>query len=149
MTEEIIRSQAIKLEDMIPKLANRLFELDMEHPAAEMPLAQLRVCIMLQHGPAPLSMIADELRISNSAATQIADRLEKSGLVERLPEAGDRRIKKLALTKSGMEVMSSRLEARLDRISNVLSRISTDNRELIIKAFMILLSEASMSVGDD
>ena len=47
--------------------------------AAELPLAQLRVCGVLCDGPRPMSAVSRELGVSLSAMTQIADRLERAG----------------------------------------------------------------------
>ena len=79
MSEELLLVQAGKLESLLPTLMRRLFTLDPSHPANDLPLAQLRVCTILQAGPRTVSAIGEELRISVSAATQIADRLEKAG----------------------------------------------------------------------
>src|SRR5207245_7427659 len=95
MSEDTLLTQAASLESLLPKLMRRLFTLDPSHPANELPVAQLRVCTILQSGPRTVSAIGEELRISVSAATQIADRLERSGLVERVAEPDDRRMKKV------------------------------------------------------
>src|SRR5438552_15134127 len=91
----------------------RLFTLDPSHPANDLPLAQLRVCTILQSGPRTVSAIVEELRISVSAATQIADRLERSGLVERVAEPDVRRMHQVQLTVHGTEGMRSRRETRV------------------------------------
>src|SRR5215472_9587622 len=98
MNDESLISQAAKLECLLPKLMRRLFTLDPSHPANELPVAQLRVCVILQAGPRTVSAVSEELGISVSATTQIADRLERAGLVERVAERDDRRMKLLRLT---------------------------------------------------
>src|SRR5438128_8143690 len=92
MTEE----QAAQLECLLPKLMRRLFTL--QDAVSQLPLAQLRLCTILQGGPRPMSVLGEELSISVSAVTQIADRLERAGLVERVSEAEDRRMRRLRLT---------------------------------------------------
>ena len=59
-------------------MMRQLFSAD-DHLAAELPLAQLRVCGMLYDGPHPMSVLSRELGVSLSAMTQIADRLERAG----------------------------------------------------------------------
>lgn len=47
--------------------------------------------------------LAESLLISASAATRLVDRMEKQGLVERVPCPTDRRVTFVALTDSGLE----------------------------------------------
>ena len=54
--------------------------------------------------PVAMSRLAEALQCDNSNVTQIVDRLEAAGLVERRPAARDRRVKELALTDRGREV---------------------------------------------
>src|SRR5260370_5467911 len=107
MNEDILLAQAADLESLLPKLMRRLFTLDPSHPANELPVAQLRVCTILQAGPRTVSTISEELGISVSAVTQIADRLERAGFVERVAGQDDRRMKKLQLSAHRPEVIES------------------------------------------
>ena len=107
MSEDTLLTQAADLEALLPKLMRRLFTLDPSHPANELPVAQLRVCTILQAGPRTVSAISEELGISVSASTQIADRLERAGFVERVAGQDDRRMKKLQLTLHGAEVLQA------------------------------------------
>src|SRR5207244_9136663 len=97
-----LQEQAAQLESLLPRLMRTLFTLEAEHPVTELPLAQLRVCSILYTGPRTLSALGDELAISVSAVTQIADRLERAGLVERVAAPDDRRMKHLRLTSRGL-----------------------------------------------
>jgi DNA-binding MarR family transcriptional regulator len=139
MTDEVLLAQAAKLECLLPKLMRRLFTLDPSHPANELPLAQLRVCTILQAGPRTVSAISEELRISASAVTQIADRLERAGLVERVAEPDDRRMKKLQLTAHGAEVMRSRREARVRAAAAALEQLPPPVRAEVLQALHVLL----------
>src|SRR5437660_5211187 len=105
MDNELLNDQAILLECLLPKLMRRLFTLEQDHPVQELPLAQLRVCAILANGPKSMSAIGEELRNSTSAITQLADRMERAGLVERGPGSDDRRVRELRLTKEGAEMM--------------------------------------------
>jgi DNA-binding MarR family transcriptional regulator len=137
-----LREQAAALECLLPKLMRTLFTLEPGHPVSELPLAQLRVCTILQAGPRTMSSISEELRISVSAITQIADRLEKSGLVERLTEADDRRMRRLQLTVSGAELMRARRQTRIERAAQALEALPAEVREKVIAGLEALV-EAS------
>src|SRR5438552_12075572 len=146
MSEELLLVQAGKLESLLPTLMRRLFTLDPSHPANELPLAQLRVCTILQSGPRTVSSISEELGISVSAATQIADRLERSELVERVAERDDRRMKKLQLTAHGADVMRSRRETRVQGAAAVLEQLPPAARAEVLHALNVLL-DASLAIA--
>jgi len=142
----ILFEQAAQLESLLPKLMRRLFTLDTSHPATELPLAQLRVCSILQGGPRTLSAIGDELGISVSAVTQIADRLERAGVVARVAAPGDRRMKRLQLTPQGAEMMRSRRDLRVCRAAEALEHLDPAERESVLRALQTLL-EASRATA--
>jgi len=140
--ESVPDEQAAELECLLPKLMRRLFTLEPGSVVSELPLAQLRLCTILQAGPKPMSAVGEELQTSVSAVTQIADRLERAGLVERVPESGDRRMKLLRLTHQGADLMRSRREMRVRRVGEVLGHLSPNDRESAIRSIRTLLAAA-------
>lgn len=71
--------------------------------AVDLSLAKLGVLrILLQGGePMPLSELAKHSRCVRSNMTQLVDRLEADGLVKRVGDADDRRVRRAALTPAG------------------------------------------------
>jgi DNA-binding MarR family transcriptional regulator len=145
MDNETLLEQASWLECLLPKLMRHLFALDPDHPAMELPLAQLRVCTILQAGPRTISSLGEELTISVSAVTQIADRLERAGFVERIAEPDDRRMRKLRLTPHGAAVVLSRREARVRRAMAALETLPPANREAVLQAVRVLLDASRVT----
>jgi DNA-binding MarR family transcriptional regulator len=145
MDDETLRQQASWLESLLPKLMRHLFALDPDHPAMELPLAQLRVCTVLQAGPRTISALGEELGNSVSAVTQIADRLERAGFVERVAERDDRRVRILRLTPHGAEVMRSRREVRVRRAMEALATLPPANREAVLHAVRVLLDASRLT----
>lgn len=140
MSEEALRAQSEELVALMSKLWRRLFTLDADNdPAMELPGAQMRVCAVLRDGPRTMSCLSSELGISHSAITQIADRLERAGMVERMQEADDRRCKRLTLTPRGVEVMQARRERRVLRALTALESMSPEEREAAVAALTSLL----------
>ncbi len=92
--------EANQIASLLPALMRQLFMLD-DDLAADLPLAQLRVCAILRDGPHPMSVLSRELGVSLSAMTQIADRLERAKMVSRVAEDSDRRVRCLQLTQKG------------------------------------------------
>ena len=79
--------------DLAPAQARALHELDLDRPIS-------------------MRELAERLKSDPSNVTGLIDRLEARGLVERRPDASDRRIKGLALTPAGAQ-LRERLFARL------------------------------------
>lgn len=83
--------------------------------AAEFDLSppQARALRWLQN-PTPMGELAEVLHCDPSNVTGITDRLERRGLVTRMPGEEDRRVKQLVLTEDGRQ-LRERFLARLYR----------------------------------
>ena len=154
-------AQAVRIEEIIPAVARYLFTNDPSHPLADMPVAQLRLCLfLLDSALCPtISQTAEELRISVSATTQLADRLERAGLVERLSgiearnattnkKERDRRARYLRLTAQGYEWMLSRRELRQISACAVLERIPEAVRQRLLEGLELLLETSRPTVEE-
>ncbi|MBC7804905.1 MAG: MarR family transcriptional regulator [Akkermansiaceae bacterium] len=141
MTDET--DHAAALERILPEIARRMFTVPPGSPLAELPSAQLKVCSLLLEGRHTMSQIGEQMNISVSAVTQIADRLERAGMVKRVSDVSggdsDRRHRYLALTDFGEGLLQARREQRRARVASVLSRIPPGERETIRLAFERLL----------
>ncbi len=149
MADDLLTRQADAIASMLPMLMRRFTQLSEADPAMHLPMAQMRLCSTLREGSRSMSCLARELGISLSAVTQMADRLERSGMVERVPEADDRRMKSLRLTEHGREVIRARREKRVARIAGALGHLSPDSRQQVLDALRVLLEVAPDAVGDD
>lgn len=87
-----------------------------------------------------MSVLGRELRVSVSAMTRLADRLETAGMAKRTAEAGDRRVRCLQLTPRGARIMRRRNEARVRRAQDVLECLSPGEREEVLKALEMLMN---------
>lgn len=135
--------QASDLTNLLPRLMRAIFTLDGNDPTMELPVAQLRVCNLLDEGPRTISALARELSITVSAVTQIADRLEAADLVERLAGKKDRRTRNLRLTGRGAEVLRFRRQRRVRRALKVLSELTPTDRAKALKALFALLAAST------
>ena len=75
-----------------------------------------------------MSVLSRELGVSHSAMTQLADRLERAELVNRVAQGGDRRVRCLQLTERGEKMMRQHDEIRVRRISKALEYLQPDAR---------------------
>ena len=148
---DTVNQRAQYAERLLPEIARRLFTLDPAHPLADLPNAQLKVCSLLMGGPHTMSQISEELHISVSAVTQMADRLEKAGLVERQPVnkagCGDRRARYLTLTPHGACLMESRRQERAERVAAALSHLPEPDQERVVEALEMLIG-ACRQIGE-
>ena len=145
MNRNELLNQAVELETLLPRIMRTIFSLKTSHPTTELPLTQLRLCLTLMNGSMSLSSIADELKTSPSAATQIADRLEKIGMVERVCCPHDRRVKKLRLTDLGAAAMKERQKERIQDAEEALGNLSSERRESLMEGLRELLAAAQKS----
>jgi DNA-binding MarR family transcriptional regulator len=107
-------------------------------PAAELPLAQMRVCKSLSVGPQAISAISRELGVSLSAVTQIADRLERAKLVRRVAREGDRRVRQLQLTDRCQRMMRRHEAERVRRMGAAIAELSPKARKEAAESLKIL-----------
>ncbi len=131
---------------LISRLMRNLYSLESGDIAYELSVAHMRACNALYEAPKPITELAKELGITTSAATQLADRLQRSGLVERVVSQQDRRVKLLHLTESGIQHIGARRTRRVDRMVLALDRLSEEQREAVLAA-MRVLSEAGVAVN--
>ena len=118
------------------ELSARLFQVidrmraDFAAIAAEFGLTPLQARSILQlQEPQPMRALADHLACEPSNVTGLADRLEASGLVERVA-GGDRRVKLLQLTGEGVR-LRGRLSKRVAAGSTVTAKLSAAERRTL------------------
>lgn len=140
--ETNLTEQAKAMISLLPSVMRNLFRMD-DALATELPLAQLKVCVMLLEGPRPMSMLSRETGVSLSAMTQIADRLERSRMVRRIAEGTDRRVRCLQLTPHGEHLMHRRDEERMQSALAVLEHLSPGERKEVLKSLELLLRACS------
>jgi len=92
----------------------------------DLPLRQFKVCLALYRQSRSMSEIGRELKLSPSAVTQVSDRLERRGLIERAFQDDDRRVRMLRLTRKGQQLVRTREEKQLRRIATALEALTTN-----------------------
>ena len=74
----------------------------------DLSFSQLKTLLVLSQSTEslPIHEIADSLRLSVGAAGRNIDRLVREGLVDRLEDSADRRIKRISLTERGRDLIT-------------------------------------------
>src|SRR3954451_5341709 len=100
--------------------------LSVDDSMMDLPLRQLKVCLTLYGHSRSMSEIGRELSLSPSAVTQVSNRLERRGLIERVFQDEDRRVRKLRLTRKGQQLVRSRERKQLRRIAAALDTLTSN-----------------------
>ena len=81
-----------------------------------------------------MSGLAHKLGLENSTLTRNIQKLEKLGLVERMPDTYDGRIQRVMLTNNGVSLLKS-LEEHLQKQGvDILEQIDLDTQEFLLTA---------------
>jgi DNA-binding MarR family transcriptional regulator len=102
----IMRAQQLLLR----RIDEQLRDLELTFARYEL----LMLLVFSQRGALPLSVIGSRLQVHPTSVTSAVDRLERQGLVQRIPHPTDRRTKLAELTPAGRELAlaaSTRLNA--------------------------------------
>ena len=102
---------------------------------------QCHVLHLIEPGrPLPMSRLAATLSCDASNVTGLVDRLESRDLVRRQPSPGDRRVKVLQLTPTGVRLRAQLLSGMAGR-SLPLSRLAPAQRRTLVKILEALVDE--------
>ena len=87
--------------------------------------SQFAVLEALYHvGPMCLSELADKILKTSGNLTMVVGNLQKNGLVTRQPSAEDRRFVSVVITEKGRKLMARVFPVHLERIVELMSRLS-------------------------
>ncbi len=136
-----LRQQARTLDQAFRSFARKVVVDD--DTTLELPLRQFRVCMALFEGPLCMSELSQMLGVSQSAITQIADRLEVAGMVTRGPAGEDRRLRSLELTGQARRMLEQHEEKRIARMMSVIKRMSAAERSQLLASIDTLCAAAS------
>ena len=95
--------------------------------------------------PTPLE-VAQQLRTSQSGMTGKLDRLEEQGLIERVPDADDRRAIRLGVTEAGRELTDAAFTMSLNVYESMLEELSAREAktfETLLEKVLARLDELS------
>ncbi len=108
-----------------------------------LPLAQMRLLWTVRHqSEATMKDLSERLNVSQSTVTQLAERLVKRGLAERIADPTDRRVVRLRLSPLGRDVCGI-AEARGDaRHRAIWDRLNTTQRDAVMQGLQTLAEMA-------
>lgn len=89
--------------------------------------------ILLHKGPTNINVLGDKLSLASGSATAAIDRLEKRGLVERVPSPTDRRVKTVELTSAGRQLIKQAFKMHSRHMEQTAEPLSETERITLIK----------------
>ena len=117
-------------------LWKRALELDLNYSQAQV------LFHVAKHPGALIGTVARSFGITLPAVTQVVDRLESKGFLERAEDPQDRRQVRLFLTRDG-EGLARKLEAlQVEGLGRVLKRLSAADRKDVIRGIERLVAAA-------
>jgi DNA-binding MarR family transcriptional regulator len=93
------------------------------------------------HGNAGVSDLGEHLGVSNAASSQMVERLVEEGLLERVEDQEDRRMKKISLTEKGLDVLKDSINARLSWIEDLAQEFNPEEKDQITTAIQIMIDK--------
>ena len=132
-----------KLVDLVDRMCAQMRpESDEEWSDLELTMPQFRAICLLGQGSERMGNIAGNLSTSMASATSMIDRLVDKGLVERAPDASDRRVVTCQLTTKGREEMDRFMRVNQLRLTRMAGRLTVEELQTVVNAMEILCSAA-------
>jgi DNA-binding MarR family transcriptional regulator len=120
---------------------------DQKMSAAGLSLARFKVLLQLTDcGAMNQATLAGRLSLAPRSITDIVDALERDGLVDRTPDAHDRRARIVALTPAGRTAFAAAQVVRLEAMNEIFGRLSVRDRTTLV-ALLATIS-ANLPTGD-
>lgn len=119
---------------MVDQLQKHLSELDLTLPQVQV----LR--ILHRQGTVPTGKLAQCLKISAPATTQLTDRLLRKGLIERSASEGDRRTVLVALSVAGQSLIDKFRERRNATFGAALAQLSETEQAQVISSLQKVIA---------
>jgi DNA-binding MarR family transcriptional regulator len=101
----------------------------------------------LRNAPEPVTVkeLGDSLGLSLAAMSRAADGLVQRGLVTRLEDEHDRRMKRLSLTRAGDVLVQKLRDARLAGIEEFVATLSAKECTLLAKALDLIMDRDDLA----
>ena len=97
------------------------------------------------HSSCGVSAVADDLGVTNAAASQMVDRLVQLGMLERSEDPEDRRARQLRLTDLGRALVERSVEVRRRWMEELILTLTPEQQTQITDALSILTKAAQQA----
>lgn len=87
---------------------------------------------LLHKGPLPVNVLGRKMLLSSGSITTAVDRLVRRGLVARGDDPNDRRVRQVALTDAGRELIAPAFERHAADLEEVVSNLTLKERTTLV-----------------
>lgn len=106
-------------------------------------MAQFGAMFHIYHkGACGVSDIGSDLGVTNSAASQMLDRLVQLGLITRLEDPTDRRGKQIDLTEKGRQILHKSSHSYSTWMENLAKSMTSEQQEQVNQSLVLLIEKA-------
>ncbi|WP_313801759.1 MarR family winged helix-turn-helix transcriptional regulator [Sphingobium sp.] len=120
-------------------LLRRVFDRAMTEQGASLAQTKVLMCIKARPGTARAADIAEMMSIAPRTVTEALDGLERDGLIQRVPDREDRRVKRLAMTPAGEAAVAVTEPLRRQLSTDALAPLDPSDRRHFHAALQKLL----------
>jgi len=97
-----------------------------------------------QKGTCGVSDIGNDLGVTNSAASQMLERLVQLKLITRSEDLTDRRVKQIVLTDKGRQILKESSKANQDWLENLVQTMTVEDQEQVRNALATLIDKSRL-----
>ncbi len=94
--------------------------------------------VLRRHGDMTIGELGEQMYLACSTATDLVDRMERNGLVERVRDTNDRRVIRIHVLEKGEEILGEVMTARTDYLEEVLEHVSSNECQVMIQSMSLL-----------
>jgi len=145
--------ECMEFENALKEWIGQIMRLSMKgfiEYAAETKLSMPQIALLIRlNGKrrCAVTELGEEFGISGAAASQMVEKLVKMGLLERVEDPNDRRVRLLLLTPKGRLIVERNFEARQGWIKTFCSTISPELAHSATHIFRELIAAAQLLEG--
>ncbi|ADB33321.1 transcriptional regulator, MarR family [Kribbella flavida DSM 17836] len=103
---------------------------------------------LARRGPLRLTDLTATEQLKQPALTSLVAKLERDGLVSRAPDPSDGRAVLLSLTAAGQQIVDARRASRVERLGQLVDRLSTEERAILTDSVQVLKRLTEVAADD-
>lgn len=90
--------------------------------------------VLREFGELTMGELCQKMFLACSTATDLIDRMERNGLIERVRDTADRRVIRLRVLNKGSSVIDEVLQARRGYLATILSELDVADKDRLIQS---------------
>jgi DNA-binding MarR family transcriptional regulator len=136
LTKPSIDRHVVEIEDLLRSVGNMLKKrgrdilgnFDITNPQFD------ALLVLRDYGELTMGELCAKMFLACSTATDLIDRMERNGLIERVRDTADRRVIRLKVLAKGNQIIDEVLEARRSYLATILAELDVADKERLIQS---------------